>query len=135
MSLTIAQRSPILIAGTGITITSTGSTETISATATSATNFVTKTSNYTILSTDHIIYVDTSGGPFTLTLPSPASVSTSTTTQTFQIIDTKGFLSTNNLTLAPSGSEKIEGLATSRIFETDWAGWNITTNNVDWFIK
>lgn len=96
--------------------------------------FTTKTSNYTILSVDRIIYVDTSGGAFTLTLPNPTTVSTSTTTQTLRIIDVAGTLSTNNLTLARFGSEKIEGLAASKVFQTDWGYWSIVTNNVDWFI-
>lgn len=98
-------------------------------------NFLTKTANYTILSTDDIIFVDTSGGSFTLTLPNPTTVSSGTTTKIFTIVDTKGVLSTNNLTLARFSSEKIEGLAVSKTFSTDWAAWRILTNNVDWFIS
>lgn len=113
MSLTIGPR-----------ITSSGSTP----------NFVTKTGNYTILSTDDIIFVDTSGGTFTLTLPSPASVSTTTTTKFYRIIDIAGTLSTNNLTLARSSTEKIEGLASNRLLQTDWGYWEVTTNHTDWFI-
>lgn len=98
------------------------------------TNFTSKTANYTILSTDSVIFVDTSGGAFTLTLPSPASVSSSSTTKVYRIIDTAGTLSTNNLTIARSSTEKIEGLAANKILSTDWGYWEITTNNVDWFI-
>lgn len=97
--------------------------------------FVTKTANYTILVTDHIIYVDSSGGAFTLTLPNPTTVSTSTATQTFIIIDTTGNLSTNNVTLARFSAEKIEGLASSKLLETDWGSYTITTNNTDWFVR
>ena len=107
----------------------------IRSSSSSATGFVTKTSNYTILSTDRIIYVDTSGGGFTLTLPDPTTVSTTTVTQNFQIIDTAGTLSTNNLTLARFGTEKIEGLAASKVFQTDWGGWVISTNHTDWFVR
>jgi hypothetical protein len=114
MSLTIGPR-----------VTSSGS---------SSSNFVTKTANYTILSTDSVIFVDTSGGAFTLTLPAPSSVSTSTTTKEFTIIDTKGTLNTNNITLAPSSSEKISGLAASKLLETDWGYYKVTTNNTDWFL-
>lgn len=101
----------------------------------SAPNFVTKTTNYTILSTDDIIFVDSSGGAFTLTLPTPSSVSTTTTTKVFRIIDITGTLSTNNVTLARSSTEKIEGLAASRLLQTDWGFWEVTTNHVDWFIN
>lgn len=103
--------------------------------ASSTVSFLTKTANYTILASDHIIYVDSSGGTFTLTLPNPTTVSTATTTQTFIIIDTTGNLSTNNITLARFGSEKIEGLASSKPLETDWGSYTITTNNVDWFVR
>lgn len=96
--------------------------------------FVTKTANYTILATDNIIYVDTSGGAFTLTLPDPTTVSTTTTTQRFEIVDTTGNLSVNNITLARFGTEKISGLAASKLLQTDWDRYVITTNHVDWFI-
>lgn len=88
----------------------------------------TKTANYTITTTDSIIFVDTSGGAFTLTLPSP------TAGKVFQLIDTKGTLSTNNLTLAPSAAEKISGIAASKLFSTDWGGWRIVTNGTDWYV-
>lgn len=93
-------------------------------------NFVTKTANYTILSTDDIIFVDSSGGPFTLTLPSPASLGG----KIYYIVDVTGFLNTNNVTLAPSGSEKIEGLAASKVLQTAWGWFGVTTNSVDWFV-
>lgn len=97
--------------------------------------FTTKTANYTILTTDNIIYVDSSGGAFTLTLPDPTTVSTSTTTKSFRIIDSTGFLNTNNVTLARFGTEKIEGLAASKLLQTNWGSFLITSNNVDWFIS
>lgn len=91
---------------------------------------VTKTANYTILSTDDIIFVDTSGGAFTLTLPSPAALNG----KIYHIIDTTGFLSTNNITLSPSGAEKIEGLASSKPLQTAWGWFDVTTNGTDWFV-
>lgn len=100
----------------------------------SKSNFTTKTANYTITSSDTLIFVDTSGGAFTLTLPSPATVSANNSTKVFRIVDTKGTLSTNNLTLAPFSSEKIEGLAASKVFQTDWGGWQVMTNGTDWFV-
>ena len=97
-------------------------------------NFVTKTSNYNISITDDIIFVDTTGGAFTLTLPAPSSVSTTTTTKIYRIVDIGGVLNTNNLTLAPNSSEKIEGLAASKLLQTNWGYWQVTTNHTDWFV-
>lgn len=117
-----------LTAGTGISITNGSGAITLSTTST--TSIITKSANYTILSTDSTILVDTSGGAFTLTLPVPTSLSG----KTYRVVDSTGSLGTNNLTLAPSSTEKIEGLAASRLFQTNWGGWNIFTNGTDWFI-
>ena len=74
--------------------------------------------------------MDTSGGSFTLTLPSPAlSVG-----KLFYVIDSTGFLSTNGLTLARFAAENIEGLAADKVFLTSWGGWTVTTNGTDWFV-
>ena len=90
----------------------------------------TKTANYTILSTDSTIFADTSGGAFTLTLPSPTALAG----KVYRIIDSTGFFNTNNLTLAPNGAEKIEGLAASKVLQTAWGWFNVTTNGTDWFV-
>lgn len=90
----------------------------------------TKSANYTILISDGIIFSDTSGAAFTLTLPNPALV----TSPFFYIIDTKGTFSTNNLTLAPFGSEKIEGLAASKVLQTAWGFFIVTTDGTDWYV-
>ena len=117
-----------LTAGTGISVTNAAGSITVTNTNTTA--FVTKTANYTILSTDGTIFCDTSGGAFTLTLPSPTSLGG----KLYRIIDSTGFFQTNNLTLAPSGSEKIEGLAASKVLQTPWGWFNVTTNGTDWFV-
>lgn len=89
----------------------------------------TKTANYTILTTDDTIFIDSSGGAFTLTLPSPTGL-----TKIFHIIDVAGTLSTNNVTLARSGSEKISGLAANKPLQTDWGWFDVTPNGTDWFV-
>lgn len=91
----------------------------------------TKTANYTLTNADNIIFADTSGGAFTLTLPSPTGLAG----KMFRIFDSTGSFSTNNLTLAPSAAEKISGLAASKLFQTDWGSWMVTTNGTDWFIQ
>lgn len=90
----------------------------------------TKSSNYSVLAADAmtIFNANTSGGAFTLTLPTPASG--------FRIWvkDSTGSFAANNLTIAPSASEKIEGLAASKLLQTNWGGWMIYSDGTDWFI-
>jgi len=122
-----------LVAGSNITLTPSvgpNKTLTVAATGSSSVTTITKTANYTILSTDQIILVDTlSVGAFTLTLFAP------TNGANFEIYDIAGNLSTANLTLARFAAEKIEGLAANKIFQTDWGAWKIVSNGTDWFIK
>jgi hypothetical protein len=92
---------------------------------------VTKNANYTILVSDRTILVDTSGGAFNLTLPNPATV----TGIIFRIIDKAGFLNTNNLTLVQFAAEMIEGLAASKVFQTNWGGWDVVSDGTNWYIK
>ena len=94
------------------------------------TSTLTKTANYTILAADNIIFVDSSGGAFDLTLPVPTALAG----RIFRVIDKAGFLNTNNVTLIPSSTEKIEGLAANKLLQTAWGWFNITTDGVDWYI-
>lgn len=89
----------------------------------------TQTTNYTILSTDDTILVNTTGGAFTLTLPTPTGI-----TKIFHIIDIGGTLNTNNITLARSGGESISGLAANKLLQTNWGWFDVTTNGTDWFV-
>lgn len=89
---------------------------------------VVKTANYTIKNTDKVIYVDTTAGAFTLTLPPPVSG------YEFKIIDVAGLLNTNNLTLAPNGAEKISGLAASKVLSSSWGIYDVYANATDWFV-
>lgn len=89
---------------------------------------VTKTANYTITKADNFIFCDTSGGAFTLTLPTPAAG------LLFRIFDTTGNFNTNNLTLARAAAEKIEGLAASKVLQTAWGAFTIISNGTDWFV-
>lgn len=92
---------------------------------------VSKTANYTVLVSDRIIFVDTTGGAFSLTLPDPSKARGIL----FRIIDAGGVLNTNNLTLVRFAAEKIEGLAASKLLQTNWGGWDLVSNGTDWFLK
>jgi len=116
-----------LTAGAGISVTNAAGSITV---ANTSQNTATKTANYTMVATDSIIFCDTSGGAFTLTLPSPSTV----TGRVFKIIDSTGSFNTNNLTLARSASEKIEGLAASKVLQTAWGWFNVVSNGTDWFV-
>lgn len=95
-----------------------------------ATNTVTKTANYTINSgavNDFQIFANPSGA-FNLTLPAPANG------MVFHVWDISGTMETNNVTLVRHGSEKISGVAASRVLQTNWGHWMITTNGTDWYV-
>lgn len=114
--------------GTGISVTNAAGSITLATNGT--TNTTTKTANYTITTNDAIIFCDTSGGAFTLTLPSPTGLAG----KLYRIIDSTGFFQSNNLTLSPSASEKIEGLAASKVLQTPWGWFNVTTDGTNWFV-
>lgn len=89
---------------------------------------VTKTSNYTITNADYHVFANPAGA-FNLTLPTPVNG------LTFELWDISGTMQTNNVTLVRNGSEKISGIAASRVLQTNWGHWTVTTNGTDWFIN
>ena len=64
----------------------------------------------------------------TLTLPSPA------TTSYIIIKDKTGSAQTNNITVARAGTESIEGIAASKILQTNWGSWTFVSDGTNWFI-
>lgn len=127
-SSTSSYNQATLTAGTGITVTNAGGSITITSSGSAALS--TKTSNYTLLSTDSTIIADTSGGAFTITLPNPAGLSG----KIFRIIDAKGNFNSNNLTLARFGGELISGVSSSKILQTQWGWFQITTDGTNWWV-
>ena len=71
--------------------------------------------------------VDTSAAR-TLTLPSPAAGTT------ISIKDVIGTANTNNITIVRFAAEKIEGVAASKVLQTNWGAWTLTSNGTDWFL-
>lgn len=88
---------------------------------------ITVSSNITLASGKQYL-VDTSSAR-SLQLPAPFSG------LYFYLKDKIGTCSTNNITLVRNGSEKIDGLTASRVFETDWGGWLVSSDGTDWFIS
>ena len=117
-----------LTAGTGISIVNAGGSITVASSGSTATT--TKTANYTILTSDSTIFVNSTGGAFTLTLPNPSTIAG----KIYRIIGTSGTMNANPVTLAPNGAEKIEGLAASKVLQTNWGWFQVTTDGTDWYV-
>ncbi len=87
------------------------------------------TGNYTIVAGDanSILFVSTAAAR-QLTLPTP--------TAGFKITikDKTGQAQTNNITVVRAASEQIEGVAASKIFQTNWGCWTLVSDGTDWFI-
>lgn len=89
---------------------------------------VSVSSNVTL--TDNAIhFVDTSAAR-SLALPNPANA-----TGRITIIDVSGLANTNNITITQFSGEKIELLAASKVFRTDYGSWTLDTNLTDWFME
>lgn len=71
---------------------------------------------------------DTSGGSFTVTLPVPSSGAI------VSIKDKTGSFQTNNLSIAQHASEKIEGLAATKLLQTNWGAWSFFSDGTDWYM-
>lgn len=86
---------------------------------------------YTVDTTtsDYLLSVNTSGGGFTITLPTP------TVGRVIIIKDTTGSFGTNNLTLARHAAENIENVAASFIFQTNYGQWMIWSDGTNWWIS
>lgn len=86
-----------------------------------------KTANYTLLATDSVIFVDSFGGAFTLTLP-PASANTG---KVFQMKKTDS--SFNLVTIDGNASETIDGSLT-RTLATENESYTIVSDGTNWKI-
>lgn len=117
-----------LTAGSGIAITNGAGSISIATTGNAA--VTSKTANYTVTSTDYVLFCNSSGGVFNLTLPQPSTV----TGRMYRVIDTGGAFNTNNVTLVRFASEQISGLAASKPLTTNWGYYELISNGTDWFL-
>ena len=87
------------------------------------------TSTFTIdtTTTDCIIFVDTTSNAVTITLPVP------TNGRLLYFKDYKFNFTTNNFTLSPHSTEKIDGLAASKTFSSNGASVIVVSDGTDWF--
>jgi hypothetical protein len=77
--------------------------------------------------TDYIILVNT-GSAVNITLPVP------TNGRRLIVKDIIGTAASNNITMLQHSTEKIEGLAASKILATNWGSWAFVSNGTDWFM-
>lgn len=86
--------------------------------------------NYSVLSTDYIIGVDTLSTPITITLP---SVSSTNAGRTLFIKDETGNGFTNNITILPASGELIDG-DTSFIMQSDYGSITVYCTTTGWHV-
>lgn len=77
---------------------------------------------------DIVYLVDTSGGAFNFTLPAPVSG------HRIVIKDKTGSFQTNNLSVLQHSSELIEGLAATKLLQTNWGAWSFFTDGTNWYM-
>lgn len=86
---------------------------------------VTKTGTYTALASDQRIYVDSSGGAFTVTLEASPTLN-----RELEIIDSVGSCGANNVTVDGNGNNII-GSAT-HLMNTNYEGLRLVFNGTNW---
>lgn len=88
---------------------------------------VSGTLNLTTADTNKIFLVSTAAAR-TINLPAPSAG------LRFVIKDSTGQAQTNNITVVRNGSEQIEGVAASKILQTNWGSWTIISDGTNWFL-
>ena len=78
------------------------------------------TTPYAVTPADTLLWVDTSGGAITITLPAAAT----RLGKALEIKDITGNANANNISIVPNGAETIDGLA-PMIINTDFGGWTL----------
>lgn len=118
-------------AASRVTITAgTGSINLDSGLIVPVTSVVFADSPYTVLGTDYLISVDTSGGATTVTLPDAAAVAG----RTYVIRDTGGAAAASNITIGTGGGNLVGGgaAAATKVISANYAGATVYSNGVTW---
>ena len=83
--------------------------------------------NLTLSSTYYVVFVDTTAAR-NITLPAPVNGTT------FILKDISGLAETNNISLIRYSTEKIEGVAATRLLTTNWGIWTICSDGTNWYL-
>lgn len=91
---------------------------------------VTATSNVTLTASDSnkVYLMDSSVGALNIQLPAPQSG------LQFFIKDKAGQAATNIISILRNSTEQIEGVAATKILQTNWGSWRIISDGTNWFI-
>ncbi|MFM7167293.1 MAG: hypothetical protein ACKO3T_18790 [Planctomycetaceae bacterium] len=92
-----------------------------------ATAITTKTSNYSVSSTDSVVLCDATGGALTVTLPSAAGISG----RQYSVKRTSG--GTNAVTIATQSGETIDGAAT-RSLAAQYQSATVVSDGANWWV-
>lgn len=74
------------------------------------------------------IYIVNTGSARNFQLPTPAAG------LNFYIKDGTGQAATNNISLLRAASEQIEGIAATKLLQTNWGTWRVVCDGTNWFI-
>jgi fibronectin-binding autotransporter adhesin len=87
-------------------------------------------SPYTVLGTDYFIYVDSSGGAVTVTLPAATALAG----RTFVIRDAAGSAAVNNITIGGGGTNLVGGgaAAATKVLSAAYSGATVYSNGTTW---
>ena len=91
-------------------------------------NSTTKTANYTVVNSDSLVYVDSTSGTFTITLPSEPI-----TNKQLLIIDKMGNCGTNKVTVDGNG-KNIIGSSTA-LMDSNYISYDMIYNGTQWNLK
>lgn len=88
---------------------------------------VTGTLNLTSADSNKVFLISTAAAR-TINLPTPA------TGLNFTFKDSTGQANTNNITVVRAATEQIEGVAASKVLQTNWGSWKIISDGTNWFL-
>jgi hypothetical protein len=117
-----------LVAGTNINITQGANDITISSTGGGGGATVVTPASYPHSAANNTIILVNTSAPRTINLPAPSASANIT------IKDATGQAATNNITIARSGSEQIEGVGANYLIQGDWASIRLVSDGTNWFI-
>lgn len=92
-------------------------------------SWVAKTGNYTLTATDYGVRVDSTAGGVTLTLPDAAALPDAM----FIVKDWKGTSAVNNITVATTASQTIDGQV-SVVIKTAYVSLTFVSDGANWMI-
>ena len=111
-----------LVAGSGTAV------NTLTGSSSVTTRTVTTSFTVDSVTTDYVIFCRTLSAAITITLPAPANG------RRLIVKDVEGNALSNNITLAPHSTDKIEGLNVSKVLANSWGSWTLVSNGTDWFL-